>query len=138
MQISSDKSISLLSTRATANNITSVNQANTARVERIQSNTTNNSNASVENNTARVQRFDVDEQAIALIEQEFQSNSGNSLGGEITQSEFNFSAQSQNRQANSFEAIRDTNQSAVATYESIDTLSNRENIQQLFGVDLYA
>lgn len=145
MQISSDKSLSLLSQRAAQNNnSSSVNQTNSAQVQKVQSNT---ANTSAINDISRQERFDVDEDTLAFIEQEFEarsnsnSNSNNELGGELVRSDSasaDQSNQSQRQSNNRFETLNDSNQSAVSTYESINSLANTENIQQLFGVDLFA
>lgn len=71
------------------------------------------------------QRLDIDEQAIALVEHE-QSRTLNA----------------RHANADSFQSDYDApsprNQSAVAAYQSVDTLAQRENVQQVFGVDLFA
>ena len=74
------------------------------------------------------QRFDVDEQAIALIEQE------------QLQPFSNRNQQPQNSNANNsrYDAPSSQNQSAVAAYQSVDSIAQRDNIQQVFGVDLFA
>ncbi len=145
MQISSDKFISLLSQSARSGNISSVNQTTSARVEKITRNNDNTSESISQNSVQRTPRLDIDERAIALIEQEFQVSENNALGGELVSSSNNFSTQfsaqqeqTQRRQTNEFETIRDLNQSAVSTYQSIDSIASRENIQQLFGVDIFA
>lgn len=73
-------------------------------------------------------RFDVDEQAIALIEQE------------QLQPFNNREQQSQNNNANNsgYDAPSSQNQTAVAAYQSVDSIAQRDNIQQVFGVDLFA
>lgn len=92
--------------------------------EQVQRNDDSRSQASAQASRAQ-QRLDIDEQAIALVEQE-QSRTLNA------------------RQANSgsaqsdYDAPSPRNQSAVAAYHSVDTLAQRENVQQVFGVDLFA
>jgi hypothetical protein len=61
-------------------------------------------------------RFDVDLSALALVEQ---TASSSSKGAGYDQ------PSSQNR-------------TAVSAYEQVDNLAQRENVQQLFGVDLFA
>jgi hypothetical protein len=76
------------------------------------------------------QRFEVDEQAIALIERE------------QLQPYNNGSNQKQNTNANDYnsgyDAPSNQNQSAVAAYQSVDSIAQRDNIQQVFGIDLFA
>jgi hypothetical protein len=74
------------------------------------------------------QRFDVDEQAIALIERE------------QLQPFNNREQQSQNTSSNNsgYDAPSNQNQSAVAAYQRVDSIAQRDNIQQVFGVDLFA
>ncbi|MBA6340195.1 hypothetical protein H4J59_04200 [Colwellia sp. MB02u-10] len=80
------------------------------------------------------QRLDIDEQAMALIERQPLSvyDSGNS------------SQQSpqQNYQQTSTHSGYDTpssqNKLAVAAYQSVDAIAQRDSIQQIFGVDLFA
>lgn len=77
--------------------------------------------------TEAQQRFEVDQQAIALIEQEqFQPESNRQNAAE------------QNNANSRYDAPSRENQSAVAAYQSVDTLAKRDNIQQIFGVDLFA
>lgn len=66
----------------------------------------------------RRQRFDVDQQALAVVEQEDRRN------------------RQQQRDATSYDQPNQQNQTAVAAYESISNLDNRQSVQQLFGVDL--
>jgi hypothetical protein len=77
------------------------------------------------------QRLDIDEQAIALIEREQPSPYGNS----------NKNAQQSNQQnsySSGYDAPSNQNKLAVAAYQSVDTLAARDNIEQVFGVDLFA
>ncbi len=76
------------------------------------------------------QRLDIDEQAIALIERE-QLPANNSAS--------NSTQNSQNNSYNSgYDAPSNQNQLAVAAYQSVDTIAQRDNIEQVFGVDLFA
>jgi hypothetical protein len=76
------------------------------------------------------QRFDVDEQAIALIEREQLQpyNNGNSQQKNTNSNDYN----------SRYDAPSNQNQSAVAAYQSVDSIAQRDNIQQVFGVDLFA
>ncbi|ARD45627.1 hypothetical protein [Colwellia sp. PAMC 21821] len=80
------------------------------------------------------QRLDIDDQAIALIEREqlsqFESRNNSQRSSQ------------QGGQSNSYNSGYDSpsnqNQSAVAAYQSVDAIAQRDNIQQIFGVDLFA
>ncbi|MGB1261718.1 MAG: hypothetical protein ACPG52_02315 [Cognaticolwellia sp.] len=78
------------------------------------------------------QRFDVDEHAIALIEQEHVErepfNQGNNQQSTGNSNSYN----------SSYDAPSNQHQSAVAAYQSVDSIAQRDNIQQIFGVDLFA
>lgn len=76
------------------------------------------------------QRFDVNEQAIALIEREQLQpyNNGSHQQQKKNSSDFN----------GGYDAPSNQNQSAVAAYQSVDSIAQRDNIQQIFGVDLFA
>jgi hypothetical protein len=108
-----------------------------------------------QNQQARqVERFDVDEQALALVEQaqaELDSQQAlNSQRSESSQDTLPLSVQSNNltgsasnstnkqdnRQA-SYDTPSQQNQTAVATYSSVGQMAQRENIQQVFGIDLF-
>jgi hypothetical protein len=76
------------------------------------------------------QRLDIDEQAMALIERQLlpSYDRGNSS--------------QQNYQQTSTHSGYDTpssqNKLAVAAYQSVDAIAQRDSIQQIFGVDLFA
>jgi hypothetical protein len=74
------------------------------------------------------QRFDVNEEAIALVERE-QSQSYNN-GGNQKQSGSDYNSR--------YDSPSSQNQSAVAAYQSVDNIAQRDNVQQVFGVDLFA
>ena len=76
------------------------------------------------------QRLDIDDQAIALIEREqLPSSNGNS----------NRQANNQQNNSNSgYDAPPSQNQLAVAAYQSVGSIAQRDNIEQIFGVDLFA
>lgn len=75
------------------------------------------------------QRLDFDEQAISLIERD-----------QLAQFESRTTGQSD--QPNNFNSRYDSpsnlNKLAVAAYQSVGDIAQRDNIQQIFGVDLYA
>jgi len=85
----------------------------------------------------KVERFDIDPQAIALIEQEQQSQQSQTSQ---TLGTSNQSSDQSRQKTNStaYDQPPSQNKSAVAAYQSVDSISQRENIQQIFGVDLFA
>lgn len=74
------------------------------------------------------QRLDIEESAVALVEQQNQLlntlplNAGNS---------------SKDPSENNYDRPTQKNQLAVAVYQGVDNLSQRERIQKVFGVDLF-
>ena len=103
------------------------NQQPVRKVEREREQ--NNGQQQTVQQPAREERFDVDQQALALVEQEYnaqagQSNNANNAG--------------QNQSTTAFDNPSRQNQTAVAAYESVDNQAKKESVQQLFGVDLYA
>lgn len=78
-----------------------------------------------EKNTNQQQRFDVDEQAIALVEQEQQRLSAENET-KISPEQAQYDQPSQR------------NQVAVSAYQAINNQQQQETISQSFGVDLYA
>ena len=101
---------------------------------------------------AQVERFDIDEQALALVEQaQFENQQAQlnqsslqtappSNNAVSAQGSSSFSGQSTNQNSNqaSFDRPSKQNQTAIAAYSSVDNIAKRENIQQVFGVDLLA
>jgi len=97
----------------------------------------------------QVERFDVDEQALALVEQaQLDSQKTFSQSPDASQNVPSLPAQSNNEQNNptskqsnnqsSYDSPSQQNQTAVAAYSSVGQIAQRENIQQVFGVDLFA
>ena len=86
------------------------------------------------NNPAK-SRVVIDEQAIALFEQ-----------NQVEQNQASFSATAPSSKENSFFEGSSTSQSqlsvknetAVANYQAVGNLAQRESVQKLFGVDLFA
>lgn len=79
-------------------------------------------------NQQSTERLDVDEQAIALVEQEQQRLSAQSQSNVNK----NFSSNAQ------YDQPSQQNQTAVAAYQSVNDQQQRDSISQAFGVDLYA
>ena len=71
-------------------------------------------------------RFDVDQQALALVEQEQErlSSQANNNASFATSAQYDQPSQ--------------RNQTAVAAYQSVNDQQQRDSIAQAFGVDLYA
>ncbi|MFT6917970.1 MAG: hypothetical protein ACJA2G_000582 [Cognaticolwellia sp.] len=76
------------------------------------------------------QRLDIDEQAMALIEREPLSpyDSGKSSQQSYQQTSAN----------SGYDTPSSQNKLAVAAYQSVDAIAQRDSIQQIFGVDLFA
>ena len=75
-------------------------------------------------------RFEVDQQSLALVQQNYQQNyQQQNQHGQQTQ----FGAQQ-----TKYDQPSAQNQTAVSVYQSVSNLSERDNIQQIFGVDLLA
>jgi len=87
------------------------------------------SNASLENQPERTARIESSESAIAQLEQTLQ---GTSLGANLGNN-----PQSANQQT-SYDQPSQRNNTALSAYQSVDNLEQRENVQQLLGVDVYA
>ncbi|MFT6900421.1 MAG: hypothetical protein ACJAXS_000583 [Colwellia sp.] len=97
---------------------------------------------------AQVERFDIDEQALALVEQaQFenqQAQLNQSSSRTFLQNNNAFSGQNNPQSANknvsqaSYDSPSKQNQTAISAYSSIDNIAQREGIKQVFGVDLLA
>ncbi|MDG1750235.1 MAG: hypothetical protein P8I03_00990 [Thalassotalea sp.] len=87
----------------------------------------NSSQSTRQNN--QTERFDIDPEAIALVEQNQQLNA-----------ESNVQQQSQSTYSKSadYDQPSQQNKTAVSAYQSVDGIAQRDSIQQTFGVDLYA
>ena len=76
----------------------------------------------------------IDEQAIALYEQSQALQSSQSTSPTAsTKESFSFEASSASQDQPSAK-----NETAVASYQAVGNLAQRESVQQLFGVDLFA
>jgi len=80
------------------------------------------------------QRLDIDEQAIALIEREQSAG----VDSRNNQSQSNQHNNQQNSYHRAYDAPSNQNQLAVAAYQSVNTIAQRDSIEQVFGVDLFA
>ena len=75
------------------------------------------------------QRFDVDQQVITLLEREHGNNA---------QAQSHDVKQVTHVGQSDYDAPSSQNKSAVAAYQSVGNIAQRDNIQQVFGVDLFA
>ena len=92
--------------------------------------------------SSQVDRFDVDEKALALVEQaQFSSEQAQTSFNVLsTPSQGNNAPLQQgNSQASSkanYDSPSKQNKTAIAAYSSVDNITQRESIQQAFGIDL--
>ncbi|MDO7085404.1 hypothetical protein WNY51_17095 [Pseudocolwellia sp. AS88] len=104
----------------------------------------NNSSNQSENLGQNKTRFEVSEQAIAFLEEQNAAQSESSGSVIALRDNSNSSANSgyvQGEQSNGnaqYDQPSQQNLSAVAAYESVDNIAQRENIKQFFGVNLFA
>lgn len=73
------------------------------------------------------QRFQADEQAIAFVEQTLNSSTSSTAAGS-----------EQQRSSTTYDQPDESNRTAVAAYQSVSDISQRDSIKEAFGVDLYA
>ena len=73
-------------------------------------------------------RLDVNENALALAKEQY-SDKNTSFSNTPSANQSNFSQ---------YDQPSKQNQTAVASYNTVDTLAQRENIKQVFGVNLFA
>jgi|GEM_PF-1461587 len=105
----------------------------------VDENNQSNKSKSLEKNNSR---FDVSDKAFALIEQQTELNSAQSGTGIVPRGE----NASVNNQANvqhqaktsQYDQPSPQNLSALAAYQSVDNIAERENMIQIFGVNLFA
>ncbi|MEH6596432.1 MAG: hypothetical protein V7736_12885 [Colwellia polaris] len=104
---------------------------NVAAREKLNNEENKAQNAQADTNSR--QRLDFDEQAISLIERD-----------QLAQFDSRNAEQSnqQNGQSNNpnsgYDSPSSQNQLAVAAYQSVGAIAQRDDIQQIFGVDLFA
>ena len=80
------------------------------------------------------QRLDIDEQAMALIERQ-PLPPYDSRNSSQQSSQQNYQQTSTN---SGYDTPSSQNKLAVAAYQSVDAIAQRDSIQQIFGVDLFA
>lgn len=96
----------------------------------------------------QAERFDVDEQALALVEQAQFENQQAQLNQNAQQTptatnsvlaeQNSQQGNNQNTRQASYDSPSKQNQTAISAYSSVDNIEKRENIQQVFGIDLLA
>ena len=75
-----------------------------------------------ENKASKASRFDVDEQTLAIVAQQSANK-----------------PQDQNKTNRSgYDQPSEQNYTAISAYQTVDSLAQREKIQQTFGVDFFA
>jgi hypothetical protein len=104
---------------------------NVAAREKLSNEENKAQNAQADTNSR--QRLDFDEQAISLIERDqlaqFDSRSTEQSNQQNGQS---------NNSNSGYDSPSNQNQLAVAAYQSVGAIAQRDDIQQIFGVDLFA
>ncbi|WP_077338297.1 hypothetical protein [Pseudocolwellia agarivorans] len=102
----------------------------------------NNQSSKSKNLEKDKSRFDVSEEAIALLEQQAELNSAQSGTGLVARGENsstnNSASDQQQAKSSQYDKPSQQNLSAVAAYQSVDNIAQRENIKQFFGVNLFA
>jgi hypothetical protein len=103
----------------------------------------NNANTRNENLEQNKLRFEVSEQAIRFLEEQ-NSSQAESSGSAITlrdnsnTSGSRFAQGEQQTISSQYDQPSQQNLSAVAAYESVDNIAQKESIKQFFGVNLFA
>lgn len=96
------------------------------------------SNATQDNQPERIERIESSDSAIAQLEQSLQSTGfGSELGAELRNNQPSTNQQNANQQT-SYDQPSQRNNTALSAYQSVDNLEQRESVQQLLGVDVYA
>lgn len=104
----------------------------------------NNESNNVPNDAAKNKsRLDVSENAIALLQEQEQSNPSlfagtqpsNQSNNQLSGQQSNQSGGQQSSQSQ-YDQPSKQNLSAVAAYESVDNIAQRENVKQFFGVNI--
>ncbi len=92
-----------------------------------------------EQKSSQVNRFDVDEKSLALVEKNQQKSAEEQSSSQLSSQTNNQSKQSSKSTTQTdYDSPSQQNKSAIAAYSSVGNIAQRENIQQVFGVDLLA
>ena len=103
-----------------------------SRIAREQ-NVEDTANNPAQNSERSVERLDVNEQALAIVDEQRQQQTQQ----EAQQQSLVLSSED-NTNNTSVEQVNNRNITAVSTYQGVENLQQRSDIEQLFGVDLYA
>lgn len=133
MQINSSSGVSNLVTQQVSRQTTVDNQQQQTRAQEQQQLQQQEQQRTNQNTRpdSQVDRIQADEQAIAIVEQSLANPSTNTS----TEQNANFAGNNRNT---GYDQPSDNNLSAVAAYQSVSDISQRDNIQQVFGVDVFA
>ncbi|NQY63520.1 MAG: hypothetical protein HRT38_07245 [Alteromonadaceae bacterium] len=99
-----------------------------------QSETQNSKSLNAEKQANAVERFDVDEKAIALVENELNGSGSFPINDRVGLKVNKLSDQAQPAV---YDQPSQQNKIAVAAYQSVGNLAQRDSIHQIFGVDLF-
>ncbi|GLX80919.1 hypothetical protein [Thalassotalea eurytherma] len=86
-----------------------------------------------QNSERPVERLDVNEQALAIVDEQRQQQTEQ----EAQQQSLVLSSEGDTNNT-SVEQVNNRNLTAVSAYQGVENLQQRSDIEQLFGVDLYA
>jgi hypothetical protein len=91
-----------------------------------------------EQKSSQVNRFDVDEKSLALVEESQQRAAESERPSSQLSSQTNDKPEQLNKsnKQTAYDNPSQQNKSAIAAYSSVGNIAQRENIQQVFGVDL--
>ncbi len=103
-----------------------------SRIAREQ-NVEDTANNPTPNSERPVERIDVNEQALAIVDEQRQQQTQQ----EAQQQSLVLSSEG-NTNNTSVEQVNNRNITAVSAYQGVENLQKRSDIEQLFGVDLYA
>lgn len=103
-----------------------------SRIAREQ-NVEDTANNPAQNSERPVERLDVNEQALAIVDEQRQQQTQQ----EAQQQSLVLSSEDDTNNT-SVEQVNNRNLTAVSAYQGVENLQQRSDIEQLFGVDLYA
>lgn len=113
---------------------------NNARRERVQNIQQDQAQTQQANNSSREQRLEADEETLALIEEQYQASQQEANTQVLSRqnSTENNSSANNGRSNTIYDQPSQQNNTAISAYQGVDNISQRESIEQQFGVDLYA
>ena len=138
---STHQNLTLRATQATQG-VSKTNQQASVKpvVSSVEENNANTRNENLEQNKSR---FEVSEQAIKFLEEQNSSQTDSSgsaiaLRDNSNASGSRFAQGEQQTRSSQYDQPSQQNLSAVAAYESVDNIAQKESIKQFFGVNLFA